>query len=66
MLKALSDDIIVPPTNWGLVNDAMWRTGEQEVSGSVVQVVQWLRALTGLSEVLGSVRSTYMLAHKHL
>jgi hypothetical protein len=29
-------------------------------------MAQWLRALTALSEVLGSISINYMVAHNHL
>ena len=30
------------------------------------EMAQWLRALTGLPEVLSSIPSTHMVAHNHL
>ena len=42
------------------------KMGEKEGKGRAGEVAQQLRALTALLEVLSSIPSNHMVAHKHL
>jgi hypothetical protein len=39
---------------------------QNRILGEAEEMAQWLRALTALPEVLSSIPSNHMVAHKHL
>ena len=54
------------PDSVSLLKELNGDTWSIEGDAGVGKITQWLRALTALPEVLGSIPSNHMVAHNHL